>query len=489
MAMLPVEARPVVEVIVRIFEQQLAQRDAIISDLQSQIHHLQARLNEHSGNSSRPPSSDGPKKRPKKSKSTAKQRKGRVGGQSGHEGRTLKMVTPEQVDAIQDHYPSSCEQCGAGLDRVASQGYQRRQVFDIPPQKMEVTEHRSHAKQCSCCYHQSCGTFPNEASNHAVYGSNLRALVCYLMVYQMLPYERTAQLLKDTFGLSLSQGTLDNMLSDADDKLDGFVEQTRTLLQKSEVVGFDETVLRCENAQRYAHVARTDRHTLLHLGRRDYATMNDMGVLNHFEGIAVHDRYANYFAYECEHGLCNAHLLRDLQGAVDRSDDHQQGRWAVQLQDLLRAMKKAVERAIAAGKSSLSASHLAQYRRRYHYLVEQGLHHHPKRLPEQANAPPIKQSKTHNLLWALNRYADEVLRFLYDFDVPFDNNGAERDIRMLKVKMKISGFFHNISTGNRFVRIRSFVCTARKQGYTAFEALRQLFSVQAEEFVLNLARL
>ena len=185
MAMAPSEFRPVVETMVRIFEQQLAQRDAVIAQLESQIRTLQARLNEHSGNSSRPPSSDGLKKEGKKKGSTGKGGKRRAGGQPGHEGNTLKMVAEHEVNAVEDHYPSHCEQCGADLEAGESQGYQRRQVFDIPPQRVEVTEHRGHVKQCTCCHHHTQADFPAEASNHAVYGNHLRALVCYLMVYQL----------------------------------------------------------------------------------------------------------------------------------------------------------------------------------------------------------------------------------------------------------------------------------------------------------------
>ena len=179
---------------------------------------------------------------------------------------------------------------------------------------------------------------------------------------------------------------------------------------------------------------------------------------------STHDRYSNYFGYDCEHSLCNAHILRDLQGAIDRSQTREEGHWAERLQDLLRSMKQAVKRAIAQGKTAFSDSHCAQYRQRFQYWVEKGLEQHPEVPPPQAGAPSAKQSKTRNLLLALDQYTDEFLRFLYDFTVPFDNNGAERDIRMLKVKMKVSGFFHNTTTGNRFLRIRSFVSTAGKQG-------------------------
>ena len=472
------EQRALLSVVFGMFQQR-------ISDLEARIRELEARLNEHSGNSSRPPSSDGPDKPSKRKKSTPGGKKRSPGGQKGHSGRTLKMVPSEQA-LVEDHHPAACSECGHRLDGQVSLGFDRRQVFDIPPLELAVTEHRSHRKQCPCCAHQTSGAFPAEATNNAVYGPNIRATVNYLMVYQLLPYERTARLLSDLFGVELSQGTLDNMLKDAESGLETFVEGVRACLQTAAVVGFDETTLRADQAQRYAHVARTDQYTLLHLGRRDYATMDEMGVLAHFEGVAVHDRYANYFGYDCEHGLCNAHLLRDLAGAVDRSQTWQQAQWAGELQDLLRKMNKAVKRARRQGKTAFSDSHCAHYRQRFRYWVERGLELHPELPPPQPGGPPSKQSKTRNLLVALDQYTDEILHFVYDFQVPFDNNGAERDIRMLKVKMKISGFFHDVTTGNRFMRIRSYISTACKQGWTAFQALRQLFSPRAEDFVLKL---
>jgi transposase len=181
-----------------------------------------------------------------------------------------------------------------------------------------------------------------------------------------------------------------------------------------------------------------------------------------------------------------AHTLRDLQGVIDGLDIYQEYVWAVQLQRLLRGMNQAVKKAIEQGKPGFSASHCKQYRQRYRYWVEQGLEQHPEVPPPLPGAPPIKQSKARNLLLAFDQYTDEVLHFLFDFNVPFDNNGAERDIRMLKVKMKISGFFHSLETGNRFMRIRSFVSTACKQKITAFHALRQLFCPDKNTFVSSL---
>ncbi|MCB0614310.1 MAG: IS66 family transposase [Phaeodactylibacter sp.] len=475
---LPPEVREAVRAVFTVQQQAIAQRDEVIESLEQRIRELEAQLNQNSRNSSRPPSSDGPKK-PRAGKGSKKGRK--PGGQPGHKGSTLKMVPSEEAK-IENHYPAACSGCGAGLSKQPSSGYERRQVFDIPPIKIAVTEHRAHYACCPCCGERTQSSFPAEATNNAVYGPNLRSMASYCMAYQLIPYERTAELLSDLLGQPVSQGTLDNMLSQASAGLECFVEQVVKCLQQEEVAGFDETTVRAQGRQAYAHVASASKHTFFYLGKRDYATMDEMGILPEFKGIAIHDRYANYFGYNCEHGLCNAHLLRDLEAVIEQNNDY----WACELQQLLKNINKAVKRAKAQGKTAFSASHCAQYRQRYMNWVKAGLKLHPavEKLPGSKGPP--KQSKTHNLLTALRDYADEVLRFMYDFRVPFDNNRAERDIRMLKVKMKISGFFHSLETGNRFLRIRAFLSTAKKQGYSAFEALKQLFSPKADEFIWKL---
>lgn len=474
---LPPDVRQVVSMIISVQQEAIAQRDETIDALSERIKELEAQIHQNSRNSSRPPSSDGPKKPRHRPKGKSGKKRG---GQAGHKGTTLKMVASEEAQ-IENHYPSSCSGCGIDLSKQPSMGYDRRQVFDIPPIKIQVTEHRAHRACCSCCGEFTQGAFPAAATNNAVYGPNLRTFASYCLSYQLLPFGRTAELLSDFLGQPISQGTLDNMLSEACSGLDKFAQQVVQRLQQEQVVGFDETGMRAQG-QAYAHVASGSAHTFFFLGKRDYATMDQMGILPAFKGIAVHDRYANYFGYDCQHSLCNAHLLRNLQAVIDQHNDY----WAGQLQQLLRSINKAVKRAKAQGKEAFSASHCAQYRQRYMTWVEQGLSLHPAVEAAQGSKGPPKQSKTHNLLIALYNYADEVLRFLYDFRVPFDNNRAERDIRMLKVKMKISGFFHSIETGNRFLRIRAYLSTAAKQGYSAFEALKLLFNGQAEPFISKL---
>ena len=464
-----------------------------LKELRVKFKELTARLNQNSRNSSKPPSSDQPhhseSEKEKKEKKEGKQgKKGKKnkgkrkpGGQPGHPGNTLRMVPSEQTEVI-DHYPEVCEGCGKSLKHPQSHSFARRQVFDTLPIKLEVREHRSHQVVCSCCHCESQGAFPQEATNQTCYGPNLRTLAVYLLTYQLLPHARTAEMIADITGQPVSEGTLDKMVADADAHSGEFIEGVTRQLQQAEVVGFDETGIRCDNQQHYAHVARTERHTLYLLGRRGLDTMTQMQVLPHFKGIAVHDRYSSYWHFGRGHGLCNVHHLRELEGLIEQDDEG----WAKQLQQLLRKANWAVKRAKAQGKTAFSASTCADYRLRFQVLVDKGLTLHPYQKKPPGQKGRAKQSKAHNLLTAFDHYTDEVLRFLYDFRVPFDNNGSERDLRMLKVKMKISGYFKCLDTGNRFLRVRSLVSTARKQGYSSFEAIKALFSPQPEVFVLKL---
>jgi len=456
----------------------------LINDQTQLIKDLRVRLNQNSGNSSNPPSSDRPNRKPRNKHASGKKPNRKPGGQKGHEGSTLKMVASESLSAsqIQDHFPESCEQCGRNLPQQ-SEGFGRRQVFDIPPVKIEVNEHRAHTVCCGHCHCSTTADFPSEATNHAVYGPNLRSWVVYCMTYQLLPYERMAELISDFLGHPISQGTLDNMLCEASAQLADFCDQSRAHLCNEPVVGFDESGMRCGGHTRYVHVARSETHTLFRAGRRDKATIDQMGVLPAYKGISIHDRYSAYFGYmDSQHASCHAHISRELQAAIEQTGEY----WAHELQKLLLQINKNREKAKAAGKSAFSPSTLYRNRQRYRLLVEMGQKLHPPKPPVPGKKGRPKQSKTHNLLRFLDEQEASVLLFMLDFDVPFTNNGAERDIRMLKLRQKISGFFHSLETSDRFLRIRALISTARKQGFSAYQACMALFSPDPQRFVAQL---
>ena len=242
---LPPDVRKAVSIIISVQQEAIAQQGEMIQSLEGRIKELEAQLNQNSRNSSRPPSSDGPKK----PSTIPKGKKGKKpGGQPGHKGTTLKMVPNEEAQ-IENHYPGYCPGCRTDLTRQPSRGFDRRQVFDIPAIKIQVTEHRAHRACCPCCGESTQSAFPAEATNNAVYGPNLRTFVSYCMAYQLIPYERTAELLSDFLGQPISQGTLDNILSEACGGLEGFVEQMVARLQQEEVACFEETSIRAEGRQ------------------------------------------------------------------------------------------------------------------------------------------------------------------------------------------------------------------------------------------------
>ena len=460
---LPPESQLVVKAIAMIYESRIEKLEARIKELEDQ-------LSTNSKNSSKPPSSDGYKKPSPKS---LRQKTGRkAGGQKGHKGHNLKMTThPDQIIL---HQVEFCSQCSKDLKTEKSTHKKTRQVYDIPPLRMMVTEHQIESKQCSC----GCTTtslFPNDVTHYVQYGANIKTLLTYLQDYQLLPYQRTAQLVDDLFEHQLSQGTLYNIRQYAFGQLEEFELNLEQFLCAAILAGFDETGLRVIAQLHWLHSCSTDKsvHYKVH-EKRGRKAMDEIDILPNFEGIAVHDFWKSYYQYECDHALCNAHILRELIFIKERFEQD----WAQELIDLLLKMKQVKQRALLKNKTGLSKATLDKYRKTYQDIINKGLKINPL-----SNAPPkiVKRgrkakSKPRNLLERLNDFADDVLRFFYDFKVPFDNNFSERDLRMMKVKLKISGCFRSLNGAQYFARIRSYIGTARKQGVNAFEAIRSLFT-------------
>jgi len=463
---LPPESQVVITAIIQIYESKFKVMEARIKELEDQ-------LAATSKNSSKPPSSDGFKKPAPKSLRKKTGRKS--GGQKGHKGHNLKMTTtPDEVIL---HKVEFCSQCKKDLTAQESIDKRTRQVYDIPPLRMMVTEHQVESKQCSC----GCTTtslFPNDVTHYVQYGANIKTFLTYLQDYQLLPYKRTAQLVNDLFEHPLSQGTLYNIRQHAFEQLADFELNLEQFLCSAELAGFDETGLRVVAQLYWLHSCSTDRsvHYKVHK-KRGKEAMDAINILPNFEGIAVHDFWKSYYKYECDHALCNAHILRELIFIKERFNQD----WAQELIDLLLKMKQAKHKALLKNKKELSKGTLDKYRKAYNEIINKGLAVNP--LP---NAPPkiikrgrIAKSKPRNLVERLNDFADDVLRFFYDFKVPFDNNFSERDLRMMKVKLKISGCFRSLNGAQYFSRIRSYIGTARKQNVNAFEAIRSLFTNNA----------
>ena len=441
-----------------------------ITTLINRVVTLEARLKTDSHNSSKPPSSDPPAPKPV----SLRQKSGRKpGGQAGHPGRTLALV--DTPDVLVTHTPSCCAGCGANLADTPPASVERRQVADLPPLALVVTQHRSECKVCADCGHTTSAAFPALVTQPVQYGTRLQALSVYLLSYQLLPVVRARELLGDLFGVSPCPATLLSLQHKAAQTLEPTCAQIASALQHAPVVHCDESGGRVNGTLHWLHVASTP--LLTHYGihkKRGQAGMNAQGILPHLSGIAVHDGWASYFKYPCRHALCNAHHLRELVAVYEAAQDEQG--WAQGMQTLLRDGKRAVEAARQAGHICLSADVLTDLTKRYKTLVQEGYAANPPPPPQPHKKGKPRQSKARNLLDRLHTYEEATLRFLHDFAVPFDNNQAERDVRMLKVQQKISGGFRTQEGAEAFCRVRSYISTLRKQGRHVLTTLQHVFA-------------
>jgi len=441
-----------------------------IARFEEEINALKSQLSQNSRNSSKPPSSDGygkPKPKSQRKKSTRSS-----GGQPGHKGHTLKQV--EHPDQTEHHEVSHCSQCGEDLSTHSASEHEARQVFDLPEIKIQVTEHRAEIKVCPHCEGRTKGTFPNGVTQAVQYGEGVQAMATYLSHYQLLPYQRLQELFQDLFNVSLSQGTLNRLLTRGYQHLEEFEQGVKTRLKTSTVVHFDESGLRVKARLHWLHVASTPQLTYYHIDpKRGHTAMQTMGILPEYRGHAVHDHWKSYYRYDCSHVLCNSHHLRELTFAKEQ---HQQS-WAKKVSDCLIEANKEVEQAKEKGHTSLQKKRVLYFDRRYSRLLRDGR----DELPMLPTAPTnkrgrTKQHKVKNLHDRLRNHKKEVLAFLYNFALPFGNNLAERDVRMIKVKQKVSGCFRSDQGAVVFCRIRGYISTVKKQQVNVFSALSDLFS-------------
>ena len=435
-----------------------------VSQLSAQVKELERRLAKDRHNSHLPPSSDRFHRQPK---SLRKKSGKKPGAQKGHEGTTLSLSqTPDQVVV---HEVCTCSHCQADLSGEPVLQVERRQVLDVPPKRLIVVEHQAQQKWCPSCQSVSKALFPEGVAAPVQYGPALGALAVYLVQQQLLPYERACETIHDLIGPSMTVGTLKALVERCAESLKPIEEQIAAALQQGRVLHQDETSLFVLGKRLWMHVGSTA--TLTHYAvhaKRGRQAIDAIGLLKGFAGVSVHDGWASYQGYDCLHALCNAHHLRELTFVQEILDQD----WAGEMKTLLLQMKDTVEVARAAGGSGLPPAELQHWHVRYQSLLLRAHEHLPD--PADSTAPKRgrkKQSPARNLLDRLLKYEDQVLRFLHDFAVPFDNSQAERDIRMVKVQQKVSGGFRSLAGAEAFCRIRGYLSTLCKQGGHVLTAL------------------
>ena len=414
-----------------------------------------------------PPSSEGLSK-PPANRAERRAKKRRQGKQPGSEGRHLAQVT--RPDEVVTHVPPRCKSCDADLAGGEISSVETRQVFEVPQIKAHVTEHRMLRLRCRCGA-DTKALAPKEATAAACYGPRIRALAVYLSVYQHLPYERLAEMFSDLLQIPVSSGAVVAMVKQAGSSpgLELFEDVVKDLICGSAVAHFDETGARVEGSLHWVHVASNRLYTLLSCHKkRGKDAIEDMGVLENVTGTAVHDGFRTYHSYDVVHALCNAHHLRELEALSELEGQE----WAGEMIDLLIDAKQDVTRAIFHGDDRLSHATMCRVRFCYQDLLDKGWKANEA---EVATSNKWIKATATRLLKRLGDRRAEVLRFTTDFNVPFDNNQAERDIRMVKLQQKISGSWRTKAGADHFCAIRSYVSTMKKHRHDVLDGLRQLF--------------
>lgn len=426
------------------------------AELRSRVAELELRLAKYenpknSGNSSVPPSQDpfG------KTKSLREKSKKPQGGQKGHEGSKLKMVAT--ADAIVVHDVENCSCCGNSLEE-APEHFDARQVFDIPEIKIYATEHRRLHRRCVSCGKSNKGQFPEQLVQEAQYGTHLKSLCVYLQNYQMLPFARCSELIPDLTGHCISTGSLSNFQKQCFGGLRDYEQHIRQQLLQSPILHADETGVRLNGKNSWIHVVSNKTISLFshHLNRGKQA-MDAVGLLELYKGTLVHDRFSSYFSYECDHGLCNAHILRDLVYVEEAFD----APWAKQIRKLLCRAKRDKEE-----NPNLKAAYYSRIFKRYTGLV--------RPIIKEYNGA-LKKTDEQRLAFALEKHKYLFLKFLKQIDVPFDNNQAERDLRMIRAKQKVSGCFRSQNHAQYFARIRGYISTLKKNNKSVLDNIQNVF--------------
>ena len=453
------------------------QQAVLIDKLEFRIKELEARLSKNSQNSSKPPSSDGYNKKPAPKSQRQKSGK-KSGGQSGHTGSRLERV--ETPDFIVTHkVDKCCHGCGHSLEGT-SKLVEVRQEFDLPPIKIQVTEHQIETCRCEDCGYVNKGKAPDHITQPVQYGARINAIAVYLGQYQLMPSKRICETFWDLLGVKISEGFIYKAYGRCHANLNEYEQSVKAMLQCAAVEHFDESGVRVKKELHWLHVASTDQVTYYAIHKkRGGEAMEAIGILPAFKGRAIHDHWKAYFMYDCDHGLCNAHHLRELTYQHEQYDQ----KWCEQMRSLLLRCNKEIQTAKGQQRLSLPEVIKAQFEMDYDNILAMGLTQIPTITPSEGMRGKKKRHPARNLMDRLLGFKEETLAFMHDFNIPFTNNQGEQDIRMIKVKQKISGCFRSKGGAQIFCRIRGYVSTARKQSHQIFEAL--IHAVNGSPFVPN----
>jgi transposase len=439
--------------------------------LREKIAELERRLGLNSETSSQPPSTDGWKKQ-QRTKSLRTRSGKKSGGQKGHKGYTLEAVSePDKI--IEYEGLGCCEECGSNLSSGKIIKVLKRQVFEIPEPKIEVTEHRVLVKECPKCQKKIEGKFPKGVKAPVQYGERVKAVVGYLYNQQLIPEERLRELLKEVLAVKISEKTIENINKELGEKATAIVEDLKEKLLKEAVKNVDETGLRIKGKNNWLHVVCNEKSTWYRVSEK----RKDIEPLLGVKGIVIHDHWKPYYQLaEVEHGLCNAHHLRELKAL----QEIEQESWAGAMSKLLLLANKYKHR----DGSSIETAIKERLRQLYDAIINRGLIFHELLPPliQKSHRGRIKRRVGHNLLLRLRDYAEDVWRFLREPAVPFTNNQAERDLRMMKCKQKISGGFRVRESAENFAKIRSVISTAKKQGHNILDILTQILRGEIPTF-------
>lgn len=449
-----------------------------IAELQQTIKELREQLGQNSSNSSKPPSSDGYKKPNPKSLRTSSGLK--PGGQKGHKGSN--MVLPHEPDVTMVHTPQKCQTCPMLSECIANNVFkcaEKRYVVEAVV-TTKITEHQSLEAFCPCGNTTLRGSFPDDVKAYLQYGDSVSVLVGLLNSYGAMSCERIHVLLGQLLGVSLSTGTICSMVNKCASVVKPAVEKIRDILRKENVVHFDETGIRVNGKLNWIHNSSTDKYTYQTIDpKRGKEGIDNNGVLPGFNGIAVHDCHSSYWKYKnIKHALCCAHLLRELISIIENEPEHL---WAKAFRELLLSMKKARDKAVAEGRSSLELKDLHRFEREYDLIMALA----DKECPCPQRPPGKKRGRTRkgkerSLIERLIKHKASVCLFMYDFRVPFDNNQAERDLRVVKTKSKVSGGFRISDGAQNYLDIMSYLSTGMKHGVNVFDSLMAAFTGKSD---------